>query len=544
MTRPARGTGARGGAIPLVLAPLLWIPQAALLALGIGRIAQGGGVAAVLLPAAGVLVLGALRAGLDHLGGRLAFAAARAELSRLRAAAVGRLARVSPLDTRRPPSGYAASVIAEEAETITPYLARFQPARLRATVVPFAILVAVLPFSWATALALLIAMPVIPVFMALIGWRAQAASAARLVEAGALNAFLLDRLRGLDTIRGLGAVDLTAARLGAEAERFRDGTMAVLRIAFLSSAVLELFAALGVAMVAVWVGFHLLGQIGFGAWGGQLTLAQGLFILLLAPAFFEPLRELAAVWHDRAAGAAALAALETLGAEAERLPEGATGPAPAGAPSVRLRGLGYSYPGGAAALAGFDLSVAAGESIALTGPSGAGKSTLLALIAGLAEPASGDILLDGAPAAAARRRAGVAWLGQAPAIFAGSMARNVALGRPEIGPDAIAGALRFARLGEVAAARGAAPIGEGGRGLSGGEALRLAIARAAATPGVRLILADEPTAHLDAATAAEITEMLVALGRGRTMIVATHDPRLAGRLDRAVALSPGLEAAA
>jgi ATP-binding cassette subfamily C protein CydD len=528
----------------LALAPLLWIPQAGLLALGLGGIADGGGAAAVLGPAAGVLGLGALRAGLDHAGGRLAFRAARSRLSRLRAEATERLAAVSPLDTRRPPSGLAASVLAEEAEAVTPYLARFRPARLRAAVVPAAILLAVLPVSWAAALALLVAAPVIPLFMALIGWRAQAASAARLVEAGSLNAFLLDRLRGLATIRGLDAVEQTAARLRVEAERFRDGTLAVLRIAFLSSAVLELFAALGVAMVAVWVGFHLLGHLGFGAWGGRLTLGQGVFVLLLAPAFFEPLRELAAVWHDRAAGEAAIAALKALGGDADTLPAGEAPPAPAAAPAVAVRCLRYRYPDrDTDALGPFDLDVAPGEAVALTGASGAGKSTLLALVAGLAEPAPGSILVDGRRLAAAGRRAGVAWLGQDPTIFAGPLARNVSLGRPEVGRGAVAEALRFARLDRVATARGSAPVGEGGLGLSGGEALRLAIARAAAAPQARLILADEPTAHLDAATADEIATLLLALGRGRTLIVATHDPRLAARLGRTIPLVPRREAA-
>lgn len=299
-------------------------------------------------------------------------------------------------------------------------------------------------------------------------------------------------------------------------------------------------------MVAVWVGFHLLGTLGFGAWGHRLTLAQGFFILLLASAFFEPLRELASVWHDRAAGEAAIAALQALGRDAAALPTGMTPPAPRSAPAVALRGLRYRHPGQDSDTVGpLALDVGPGEAVALMAPSGAGKSTLLALLAGLAEPDAGMILIDGAPAPAAARRAGIAWLGQTPAIFTGSLARNVTLGRPGIGPEAVAEALRFARLDQVAAARGAAPIGEDGLGLSGGEALRLAIARAAATPEARLILADEPTAHLDRETADEITDMLLAFARGgRTLIVATHDPRLAARLGRVVPLAPGLEAAA
>src|SRR6478752_4170039 len=143
-----------------------------------------------------------------------------------------------------------------------------------------------------------------------------------MVAMGSMNAFLLDRLRGLATLRALDAVDATAQRLGESAQSLRTRTMAVLRIAFLSSAVLELFSALGVAMVAAYVGFHLLGTLDFGTWGEQLNLGQGLFILLLAPAFFEPLRDLAAVWHDRAAGEAALNGLKQLGHHGLALPGG------------------------------------------------------------------------------------------------------------------------------------------------------------------------------------------------------------------------------
>ncbi len=193
-----------------------------------------------------------------------------------------------------------------------PYLARFGPARRRATLVPLAILIAILPLSWIAALALLLAAPVIPLFMALIGWQAEAAARDRLVRAGDMNSFLLDRLRGLDTIRALGAVDRTAARLRREAERFRAGTMAVLRIAFLSSAVLELFAALGVAMVAVWVGFHLLGTVGFGAWASGCPGQGCSSCCWRPPSSSTSRRELAAVQDDRASGAGGAGALDRL----------------------------------------------------------------------------------------------------------------------------------------------------------------------------------------------------------------------------------------
>ncbi|MBB2671824.1 UNVERIFIED_ORG: ATP-binding cassette subfamily C protein CydD [Rhizobium esperanzae] len=532
--------GLRRAAMLQALAAAIWIPQAGLLAVSVGRIADGGGLQAVVWPALGILLLGLTRSCLDAAGGRLAFHVARAELSRRRRSAVAALSTSSPIDRGRPASGKAASVLGEQAELIVPYLARFQPARMKASLVPLVILAVILPVSWIAALVLLFAAPLIPIFMALIGWRAQAASGKQLVATGGLNSFLLDRLRGLATIRALEAVDATALRLRREAESLRARTMAVLKIAFLSSAVLELFAALGVAMIAVYVGFSLLGEIRFGTWSGRLDLTEGMFILLLAPAFFEPLRELSAVWHDRAAGEAALKALDALAAGGLSIRGSAEAATAQGteAPHIRFENVDFRYAADEPlVLCGFDLDIAAGEHLALLGASGSGKSTLLSLMAGLAPCTGGRIVIGGVELAddtAALLRGGMAWIGQKPHIFAGTITGNITLGRSGIPRGDVTGALDAARLEKVAAAYGGRPLGEGGIGLSGGEALRLAIARAACNPHLRIILADEPTAHLDAATAAEVTESLLSLSRGRTLIVATHDPLLAARMHRTV----------
>ena len=231
-------------------AALLWLPQAALLAWTLQAMSNGAGWRAALLPALGVLLLGVLRAGSEAWGARTVYAAARTHLSVLRAQVALSLAQRSPLDRQRAQSGQAASVIAEQAEAIVPYLVRFQPTRWKVLLLPLAILATIAPLSWLAAVILLVAAPLIPVFMALVGMGAQAASRAQMVEMGSMNAFLLDRLRGLATLRALGAVDATAERLEDSAQSVRRRTMAVLRIAFLSSAVLELFSALGVAMVA------------------------------------------------------------------------------------------------------------------------------------------------------------------------------------------------------------------------------------------------------------------------------------------------------
>ncbi len=531
------------GSLLQVLGALLWLPQAALLAWAVQQLAQGAGVATMLAPAGGLLLLGVLRSSCEAWGLRRVFMAARAQLTALRAQVALALAQRSPLDSARPASGLAASVMAEQAEAVVPWLVRYQPARWRVVLVLPVIAITVATVSWVAALVLILAAPLIPLFMALVGWRAKAASEAHMVELGGLNAFLLDRLRGLSTLRALGAVDVTALRLRDAAQALRQRTMAVLRIAFLSSAVLELFAALGVAMVAVYIGFHLLGTLEFGAWGGRLSLGEGLFVLLLAPAFFEPLRELSAAWHDRAAGQAAMDALEQLGRVGQALPGAmvatpANDAAPPGALSVALHDVHFAHAGsGAAVVQGCTLNVAAGEHVALVGPSGSGKTTLLSLMAGLVAPDQGNVVIGGVPLTpptASSMRQQMAWMGQRPHVFAGTVQANVSLGRAGVARPQVEAAMQWAALGDVAQAHPGSTLGEGGSGLSGGEAVRLALARVAAYPQAGLLLVDEPTAHLDSETAQRVTDALLQLAVGKTLIVATHDPVLAARLGRVV----------
>jgi ATP-binding cassette, subfamily C, bacterial CydD len=544
----ARRPRPRVANVVLGLTPLLWLPQAGLLAWAVQRLSRGEGISSVLLPAAGILLLGALRAACEAWSAHSVFASARARLSALRAQVAVSLSTRSPLDRTRPASGLAASVVAEQAEAVVPYLVRYQPARWRATVVPLVILPVVASLSWVAALVLLFCAPLIPLFMALVGWRARAASEAQMVEMGRMNAFLLDRLRGLATVRALGAVDATARRVFDAAQSLRLRTMAVLRIAFLSSAVLELFSALGVAMVAVYVGFHLLGTIGFGAWGRQLSLCEGLFILLLAPAFFEPLRELSTVWHDRAAGEAALASLDRIADEGVALPGAQPDARPAtaadthraaNAAAVQIHNLHFAHPGEDALFDGFDLRVAAGEHVALTGPSGAGKTVLLSLIAGLLPVGRGEIAIGGTllcDQTVAGLRTRIGWMGQKPHVFAGSVHANVTLGRPDVRNAQVAAAMKLADLHGVAQAGQGVALGEGGLGLSGGEAARLALARLALYADADLLLVDEPPAHLDTETARRVADALIELARGKTLIVATHDRVLAARLGRVIRL--------
>ncbi|OZA11329.1 MAG: cysteine ABC transporter permease [Rhodobacterales bacterium 17-64-5] len=403
-------------------------------------------------------------------------------------------------------------------------------------VLPFVILALAFWQSWAVGVVFMITGPLIPVFMALVGMAAKEASQRQMAEVGSLNDLLIERLQALVDIRLLGAAPGVAQGFAAGAERLRVQTMAVLRVAFLSSAVLELFAAIGVAMVAVYVGFDLLGVLHFGSYGAPLTPEGGIFLLLLAPDFYQPLRDLSAAWHDKAAALAVASDLALWQADAAPAVLGAgdaaarlAGPATIAARGLALHrgGRGLSYP---------DLTIAAGERVALVGPSGAGKTTLLRLLAGLLAPEAGEIRVAGQALSAETAdgwRARLGWMPQAPYFLTGSVRHNLTLERP----GDLAAALGMAAVGEVVAALPhglQTQLGEAGGGLSGGEARRLTLARAIfGRPDV--LLADEPTADLDHETARLVTSGLLALAdTGCTLIVATHDETLAAAMDRVI----------
>jgi len=546
----------RFGSAALVhaISPLIWLPQAFLIAYSVWLLQQNSSIGAVVWPAVAFVFLGVLKALLEAWSQARLHDEARGFISQWRHYVLNTLAAQSPLDRHRPPAGAAASVLAEQAEAILPWLTRYQAAMLRVKVVPIVLFFAVLWFSWAAALVLLLAAPLIPLFMAIVGWRAQKASEEQWLQLAGMNGFLLDRLRGLATLRALGALHLTAKRVRTSAENLRLRTMRVLRIAFMSSGVLELFSALGVAMVAVYVGFHLLGQLNFGAWGQRLSLSEGLFILLLAPNFFEPLRELATAWHDRADGEAAMTALEALTERGLLLPEAqgkqelindsspaqpismaATTPAFA----VSIQDLTFGFDDQAPLFQHLNLSIAAGEKVAIVGKSGAGKTVLLALIAGLLTPQSGQIWFGNTlctPETIRNLRQHIGWMGQRAHVFAASIADNVSLKRPATQDQTITNAIASAHLSHVAQAHPGVVLGEGGQGLSGGELARLALARVAFNQQAGLLLLDEPTAHLDSDTADIIREGVQGMAQGRSLIVATHDPLLIEQMDRVIRL--------
>jgi ATP-binding cassette subfamily C protein CydD len=541
-------------AVALSLAAnLVWIPQALILAdivasVAIGTDAERTGLSPVMLASLFALLLVArsvAEAGAFALSARTS-AAVKLELRRKLVQAV---LPWSPFDATRPPAGEIAALVVDQVETIDPFLVRYQIARFRMVVMPAAILVAILPVSWAVALILAVTGPLIPVFMALIGATARERSRRQLDEAGNLTGLLLDRLRGLATIRVLGAEERVAAAIEASGERVRRSAMDVLSIAFLSSAALEFFATVGVAMVALYVGFYLLGWITFGATLTAFGLSGGLFMLLLAPDFFQPLRDFAAGYHDRAAVAGLAERTDDIfnvrrssivGRPDTVAYRDSNRPV---ASCVDVRRLTVWLAGCERPLVKHaNLTVEAGEHIAIMGPSGAGKSALLHTIAGLIDGVEGQVAIDGMfltneTAETLRRR--IAWIGQEPYVQQASLARNLQLGDQLLDRERAAAALAKACLSkrvERMERHILTPIGENGAGLSGGELRRLAIARALLgnTP---MILADEPTADLDGVTADEVRSALLDAARGKTLIVATHDVDLARRMDRIVTLS-------
>ena len=537
----------------LAASDLFWGVQAGLIAwalaqfplAGISEDAEPQGTA-IWTAAAGIVIVAVLRLGLQNRSADITSIIARQIKSRARKDLLARAVNRSPV-APFPSSGAFAAHLTEQIDLLGPYYRNFEPQRLRLRLVPLGILMATACVSWLAALILLVCGPVIPLFMALIGIRVKAASAGQQEELTRLSGILLDRIRGLETLAVFGALGRTQAQIAEAGDRFRTGTMRVLKIAFLSSTVLELFSALGIAFCAVYVGFSLLGDFQTGTWGAPLTFAQGLFVLLLAPEFFAPLRAYAAAYHDRAGGLAALEKLDALFAENVDDKQEEVSQSKSDAVGIRLSAPPEILFHSATILVGnrevftrLELRIEAGETVLLEGPSGSGKTTLIDTLLGFHTPVEGTLLVAGRPSGlvAHELRQQVIWLGQSPRLFHGSLKSNLKRAADE--PDGITEegyweALRLAGAEELVRRlpRGLdTPLGEDGFGLSVGEIRRVALARAAMRKNAPLLLADEPTASLDPDTAADVIAGLEKLTRHRTAIIATHDPnlrRIAGR---------------
>ncbi len=447
----------------------------------------------------------------------------RAQRGRVVAAALHRNAG-EPLD-----SGLLATQAVDAVEALDGHVARFLPARKAAALAPMLVLVATACASWVAALILAATLLPFVAAMVLAGGAAADESRRQFVALHRLSARFADRVRALPVVLAFRAQRRETDAIGAAAQELAERTMRVLRVAFLSSAALEFFAALSVALVAVYCGFSLLGLLPFAV-PETLTLGRAFFVLALAPEFYAPMRRLAAAYHDKQVA-------ETAADTLIPLPEPVrAAPVPVVAPLV-LRDVTIRYPDSdRPAVSGLSFSIADGETVALLGPSGSGKSSVLHLLLGLAPLSAGTIEAGGVPLISLAGYA--SWAGQHPLLIAGTIRDNVRLACPRADEMAIHRAVTAAGLAPMLARRPGgldAPLDARGSGLSGGERQRIALARALLNSAPFLLL-DEPTAHLDAAAEAAMIPTIAQAARGRTTLIATHSPALAAIATRIVRL--------
>lgn len=511
-------------------AGLLWgfdVAGAALFAFGIaqalGNLAEGTspGTIAYLAILAGATVRAATVIAVN----RVAIVSAQAASATLRRRLIPYLLG-GPL-LRPILAGESAALAIDHVAAIETSNARFAPVRLHAALGPLLVVAIVADASWVAALIMLLTLVPFVLGMILAGSAARIASERQLAALSALSGLFVDRLRNLALIRHFGAEERVARQVGDATRAVADRTVLVLRAAFLSGAVLEFFAALAVALIAVYCGFSLLGLLPFRA-PETLTLTSAFFVLAMAPEFYLPMRRLAAAYHEKQLGEAATTALAMVTPDAPAAPA-QTAPFD----GLRVRGLRLEWPG--VAIGPIDVTLSPQDLVVLTGPTGSGKTSVLTAVAGQCAPSGGSVTTVGG---FALDPAEIAWAAQHPLLLPGSLADNIALAAPHATREMIRAVADRVGLGPLLQGRRESldlAIDHLGSGLSGGERRRIGLARAilSARP---LLLCDEPTADLDADSAAGMRALLLELSRERCVLVATHDPALSAVARMAVSL--------
>jgi len=517
---------------------LLVLAGATLLAHAVSRAFAGASLSAI---APSLLVLALVFAARGGIAWAFEVAGSRAAagvLSDLRLALVDHRLRSHPAALDGAEGGEIAAAAVQGVDGLAAYFGSYLPQLALACIVPPAVLVWAAVIDPESAVLMAATVPLVPVFMWLIGRYAAERSRARWAELRGLSTHFLDVVRGLSTLRGFNRSREQAAALADVSDRYRRATMATLRLSFLSGSVLELAATLGVALVAVTVGVRLV--------DGGIGLEAGLTVLVIVPELYLPLRRLGAQFHASADGlAAAERILALLDAPAGAVPGGGrAAPSPAVAP-VRLADVTFSYPARPGrVLDGVDLELRPGETVALVGPSGAGKSTIASLLLGFAGPTAGQVTVGGLDLGGcdlAAWRASTAWVPQRPTMFRATVADNIRLGAPDAPDDRVhAAAVRAGADGFVRSLPEgyATLLGDGGRQLSAGERRRIALARAFLRDAPLVIL-DEPTADLDERSAAVVAAAVERLRHGRTVLVIGHHAGVVGSADRVVVLERG-----
>ncbi len=459
---------------------------------------------------------------------------------------------LGPSFTGRQSTGALASTALEQVEGLHDFYAFYLPQLALAVMIPAAILAFVFPYSWAAGTLLLVTAPLVPLFMILVGMGAESISQRHFQALARMSAYFLDVLQGLPTLKLFNRSKGVEKTIAAVSNNYRIKTMAVLRVAFLSSAVLEFFSSVSIALVAIYLGMSYLGYFSFGLYGAPLSLEVGFFILLLAPDFYFPLRELGTHYHARAAAVgAAEEILKILLVPRTQVQTELTAPVKTDSIHIHCQNVYLGYDNGRLpALRGVSFDFKTGEQLTLVGPSGAGKTTILNLLLGFLQPDKGRILVNDIPLAALTPdnwRKNIAWIGQRPILFHGTIKENILLGRPKASADEIeqaadrAGVLAFSmHLPEGLKTQ----VGELGQKLSRGQAQRVALARAFIKDAPILLL-DEPTAGLDVENETLVVRALEKFCQDRTVLTLTHrleNIRSAGRilvLDKGIVVEQG-----
>ncbi|RFC69898.1 thiol reductant ABC exporter subunit CydD [Streptomyces sp. AcE210] len=423
-------------------------------------------------------------------------------------------------------TGELATLATRGIDALDDYFARYLPQLALAVVVPVVVLARILGADWRSAAIIAVTLPLIPLFMVLVGLATRDRMTRQWAGLSRLSHHFLDVVAGLPTLKVFNRAKAQARSISRITDDYRRATLRTLRIAFMSSLTLELLSTLSVALVAVAIGFRLV--------DGALDLRTGLLVLVLAPEVYLPIRQVGALYHSSVEGLTAAGEIFEVLETAP--PRPGSDPAPAGA-QITLAAVRVAYEGRPVpALQDVSLTLAPGETVALTGPSGAGKSTLLAVLLGFVRPSAGAVLVDGRDLDSLdpeswRRQ--IAWVPQNPHLFAGTVADNVRLARPEATDAEVRAALAAARALDFA--EPGLVLGEGGAGLSAGQRQRLALARAVLADRP-LVLMDEPTANLDGESEAAVVEAVRSLSAGRTVLLVAHRPALLAIADRRVHL--------